>query len=56
MTGRITCDTCIQRRDGQYIVTYRVKGGGVGSALSDVSVPEGKDVAVLDGRVVRGDQ
>ena len=52
MTGRVTIDTCAPRRDGQFMVTYRMPGGVTGMAISQVELPEGKSVAIVDGKVV----
>jgi hypothetical protein len=54
MTGRVTVNTCAPRRDGQWMITYRLPGGVTAVAVSAVQIAEGKSVAILDGKVVRG--
>ena len=51
MIQRVNVLTCTPRRDGQYLITYRV-GGCLYSALSDNPVQTGTDVRVRDGQVI----
>lgn len=51
MIQRVNVESCTPRRDGQYLVTYRV-GGCLHSALSAHPVEPGTDVRVRDGAVI----
>ena len=49
---KVRVDECRLRRDGQWLVTFRVTPGAVTShALSPVEVPVGRDVTVKNGKV-----
>jgi hypothetical protein len=49
---RYTVTRCTRRRDDKFMVTYRMPGAVTGMATSDVAIPEGKSVAILNGKVV----
>lgn len=51
MIQRVNVLTCTPRRDGQYLITYRV-GGCLYSAQSAQPVEPGTDVRVRDGAVI----
>ena len=50
--SRFTVTRCTRRRDDKFMVEYRMPGAVTGMALSDVQIPEGKSVAILNGKVV----
>lgn len=51
---KVRADTVTLRRDGRYLITYRVMPGAQRrEALSERPVREGQDVIVNNGRVVR---
>lgn len=52
MTLKVNVTSCTPRRDGQYMVAYK-DARGTGYAVSEHPVPEGKDVRIRDGRVIR---
>ena len=51
MSTKVNVQSCSLRRDGQYLITYRV-GASIYSALSAQPIPAGTDVRVHDGKVV----
>jgi hypothetical protein len=51
---KVRVDDCRERRDGQWIVFFKVAPGGLkATALSPVRVEIGRDCVVRDGRVVK---
>ncbi|MFC0633270.1 hypothetical protein [Brevundimonas balnearis] len=50
---KVVVHTCARRRDDKFLITFRLPGGSMGSAISDREHREGESVVVRDGRVVR---
>lgn len=48
---KVTVITCTRRRDDKFLVTFRMPGALVGSAISDRELSEGQSVTVIDGVV-----
>lgn len=48
----VTVHTCVRRRDDKFLITFRLPGASIGSAISDREHREGESVVVKDGRVV----
>lgn len=51
MIQRVNVESCTPRRDGQYLITYRL-GSSVYFAVSPKPAEPGTDVRVRDGKVI----
>lgn len=50
---KVTVHACARRRDEKFLITFRLPGAIMGSAIADREHREGESVIVRDGVVIR---